>query len=234
MKERVLIIDYLRVLAILVMIAYHLAYDLSAFYGFQINVYSGPWKLLEQACAGLFLILVGWSFLLSWKRTPLWQKYLKRGIAILGYGIIVSIATLLFDPTTYVRFGILHLIGVSVMMLPLFTKLRGWVLVLAFNIIALGSQIPYGTAVSPLLLPIGFTVPGFQSVDYFPLLPWFGMILFGLAIGNTHPQRNAPSRPSGRILKVIAAVSKHSLLIYMLHQPILLLVLRMVLGKPQA
>ncbi len=234
MKDRIRVIDELRVVAIFLMIAYHLAYDLSFFYGFQINVNNGPWKLLEQVCAGIFLTLVGWSFLLSWKRTPLWQKYVKRGIGILGYGIIVSIATFLFDPRTYVRFGILHLIGVSIMILPLFTKLGRWVLVPAFIVIALGSQTPYGTVVSSLLLPIGFTVSGFQSVDYFPLLPWFGVVLFGLAIGSTYPQINAPSRPSRRPLKVIAAISKHSLIIYMLHQPILLTVLRMVLGKPLA
>ncbi len=234
MKDRVRIIDYLRVLAILVMIAYHLAYDLSTFYGFQINVFSGPWKLLEQACAGLFLILVGWSFLLSWKRTPVWQKYVKRGIGILGYGIIVSIATFLFDPTTYVRFGILHLIGVSIMMLPLFTKLGRWVLVPACIVIALGSQIPRGTVTSSFVLPIGFTIPGFQSVDYFPLLPWFGITLLGLAIGNAYRQKTPSTGTPGRLSTIIAAVSKHSLMIYMLHQPILLIMLRIILGKPLA
>ena len=234
MKERVLIIDCLRAFAIFSMVGYHLAYDLGTYYAFQINVHGGLWKIFEQCTAGLFLLLVGWSFVLSWNSTPYWKKYMKRGTTILLYGLIVSVATFLFDPLTYVRFGILHLIGVSVMMLPFFIRLRKLAILPAILIAAIGTQLRHGTASSPLLLPIGLTEAGFQSVDYFPLFPWFGAVLLGVAIGSVLQSLPTSGSSRGALREWITTISKYSLLIYLLHQPALLLLLRIALGKPNA
>ncbi len=232
MKKRVLIIDCLRAFAIFSMIAYHLAYDLQTYYSFQINVHDGLWKIFEQIVAGLFLLLVGWSFLLSWKRTPHWKKYVKRGATIFGYGLIVSAATFLFDPATYVRFGILHLIGASVIMLPLFVRLRQFALIPGTLAAMIGMQLRDGTASTPLFLPIGLTEPGFQSIDYFPLFPWYGAVLLGVTIGFVLQNLPASEPAKGKLKELITMTSRYSLSIYLLHQPILLIVLRMALGKP--
>ncbi len=231
MKNRVWIIDCLRAFAIFSMIAYHLAYDLRTYYAFQIDVHDGLWKIFEQVVAGLFLLLVGWSFVLSWRQTPHWQKYTKRGATILGYGFIVSAATFLFDPATYVRFGILHLIGVSVMILPLFVRLRQFALIPATIAAIIGIQLRDGTASTPLFLPIGLTEPGFQSVDYFPLFPWFGAVLVGAAVGSALQNLGPSEAAHGKLKEAVTIVSRHSLLIYLVHQPLLLLLLRMTLGE---
>lgn len=232
MKNRVWIIDCLRAFSIFSMIAYHLAYDLQTYYSFQINVHDGLWKIWQQAVAGLFLLLVGWSFVLSWRQTPHWQKYTKRGATILGYGFMVSAATFFFAPSTYVRFGILHLIGVSVMILPLFVGLRQFALIPATMTAIIGMQLRHGTVSTPFLLPIGLTEPGFRSVDYFPLFPWFGAVLLGITIGFVLQNLPSSGPPNGKLKELITLTSRYSLSIYLLHQPILLIVLRMAFGKP--
>ena len=116
-------LDLLRTGAILGMIIYHAAYDLTAFYGWNIDITHGEWKVFERVIAITFLLLVGISFAISYSRTKpeqVWTKFLKRGLIVFGCGLLVSLVTYFLDPPTYVRFGILHLIGLSLILLPFF------------------------------------------------------------------------------------------------------------------
>ncbi len=208
------------------MMSYHLAYDLSDYYGWNINVYSGGWKLLEQSCATLFLLLTGFCFVLSQKRSRSWKKYFRRGLKILAYGFVVSIATYLFDSETYVRFGILHLIGISTMLLPFFAPLKTLNVIIGMLIITCGAFIRSGTSSSELLLPFGLTPLGFMTIDYFPMLPWFGVVLIGVAMGYAfHSKIPLHAEEKSRTQSAIKWISAHSLVIYMVHQPIFLALL---------
>jgi len=235
-------IDLLRTLAILMMIVYHSAYDLE--YIFNIPVFhvlhGGGW-LLGRSTAVLFLLLVGVSFAISYERSTASaprrvMKYLKRGMAIVLCGMLVTASTYLFDPETFVRFGILHMIGVSVMLLPLVRRLREGNALLGLGIILLGNVIthlptPTQTSISrSLLLPFGFLPPHFASVDYYPLLPWFGVILLGIAIADAwyiRPQREP--QVISKVLRILSIPGKHALAIYLLHQPIMLFLLLLIL-----
>jgi uncharacterized membrane protein len=232
MKQRSLLIDLTRVMAIGLMIVYHAAFDVQMYWNWDIDVFQGGWYILERITASSFLLLVGISFAISWKATPISQKYWRRGLQILGYGFIVSIVTYVLDPETYVRFGILHLIGIATVLLPLAARLERWNAILGICCIAAGSMMTKSTLVSPVLLPLGIMPGGFRSVDYFPIFPWIGVIFLGAALGSIHLSRPLPE-PSlpRRLAKVITAVSKKSLIIYMLHQPVLIALLRIILGK---
>ena len=99
-------IDLLRTLAILMMVTYHTAYDLSAFFHVRIDPFSGGWKILQRSTAILFLLLVGVSFVLSYyksEKRPSWEKYGKRGLVVLLCGMLASVVTFAVDPETYVR-----------------------------------------------------------------------------------------------------------------------------------
>lgn len=246
--ERHVEIDLLRTFAIAAMALYHLVYDLAAFYGWNVDPEHGGWWLLARATATLFLLLVGISFSVSWHRhlsrhgqawspaTDLqrgWKKYLRRGAVVFGCGLLVSAATYVADPQTYVRFGILHLIGISMLLLPLFAPLREGNALLGIAVIASGLAIP-GTAVhTSLLLPFGWMPADFTTVDYFPLLPWFGVPLIGVAIGHFLYVRPGPPRlPRLRVPSWVTWPGRHALLLYLVHQPVLLLLLWLMLEKP--
>ncbi len=229
-------IDLLRSAAILCMVIYHMMYDLWAFYDWRIDPVAGGWWLFARATATLLLLLVGVSFAISWHRAMSFPagaqkarwKYLRRGMMIFLCGMLVSIVTYLFDPSTYVRFGILHCIGVSIALLPLFTKLRGWSAFAGIAMIAGGWVVQARTASTFLLLPLGIMPFSFASVDYFPLLPWFGVVLIGYAIGHVvYIRRNfrSPLTCKTALCRSLTWPSRYALLMYLLHQPMLLLLL---------
>ena len=253
MKNRFIEIDLLRTLAIIMMVVYHAGYDLAFFHNFNFDPLSGGWKILQLSTATLFLLLVGISFVISWERLPAEArrakvgtrnhdmrtaaavcKYLKRGLFIFACGMLITIVTCFWDSDTYVRFGILHMIGISVIILPLFRRLREWNILIATLIIILGINIKnfsLFTFNSSLFLPLGITPPNFTTIDYYPLLPWFGVVLIGLALGDffyIRPKRIP--RQTNTFLTLLSWPGKHALVIYLVHQPILLLILHLLFG----
>lgn len=231
-------LDLLRSAAILGMIVYHCAFDLQSFYGFDIDITHGWWIVLERIVADLFLLLVGISFAISYSRTSpdrIWPKYIRRGLLILAGGYLISIVTYVVDPQTYVRFGVLHLIGVGILLLPLFVRLGTWNLLIATALMIAGPLVNHQTLPTGWLLPLGFMPPNFETVDYFPLIPWFATILIGLVIGQTFYVRSIQWRD--RLPSLLATRSpllsfpgRHAFIIYLIHQPILIALLWMALG----
>jgi uncharacterized membrane protein len=253
--ERYFEIDLLRSLAILGMVIYHTAYDLEVFYGWPVlrSLGVGGW-LLARSTAVLFLLLVGISFRISWERIharrdpwPLgvwwpthnvsryWSKYFRRGFQIFLCGMLVTAATYVWDPSTYVRFGVLHLIGVSIVLLPIFTKLKEGNALLGLAFLVAGNALMGTTASTSLLLPMGIPPKHFATVDYFPLLPWFGVVLLGDALGHALYVRSLRWRSHLPSIHppLITPTSRRSLVIYLVHQPILFLVLKILLGAPR-
>lgn len=243
-KKRYIELDLLRSAAVIGMIVYHAAYDLQMFRGWPIDVERGYWIVFERIVALTFLLLVGMSFAISWDRTDpkkRWRKFLTRGLIVIGCGCLVSIATYIVDPLTFVRFGVLQLIGTAILLLPLFARFKVWNLLIAAVIIGIHHWIARIHPSNDLLLPFGLISPTFQSVDYFPLIPWFGAILMGLVIGQTlyvdHLQwrfrlfsvHHLPTLTLPSILiSILTFPSRYALIIYLLHQPILMLLIRLL------
>jgi len=224
-EERYPELDALRGIAVVLMVLYHLAFDLSYFYGWNMPVHEGAWKILATASATTFLLLVGICFAISWERTPFYHKYLRRGLLIFTGGMLVSLATWLIVPHAFVKFGILHLIGLSALLQPFFTPFKIWNAALGVLII---------------ILPVVRTVPTLRilipSLDYYPLIPWFGVILLGTAIGRLLyvPTRSVAPHTCGKLPYPhwLLICGKRSLWIYLVHQPLLLLLLGLIFGIP--
>ena len=213
-------LDLLRTLAVILMIIYHLVYDLESFYGWNLGIFENPgWIGLRVSIAALFLLLVGISFSISWSRTPSYWKYIKRGLGVFACGMLVSIVTYLYEPEMYVRFGILHMIGVSILLLPFFARLGVWNGIIGLGF---GLGIGLGTVSTSLLLPLGWMPTNFMSIDYFPLIPWFGIVLIGYAIGLQVYIKNTPPLLLTTSYSLLTWPGRHALIIYLLHQPILL------------
>jgi uncharacterized membrane protein len=213
------------------MVVYHLTYDLYAFGGYGIEATSGFWARFADATASIFLFLVGVSLAISHERGggDRFGKYLLRGLRIFGYGMLLTVVFLAFG-MGIVAFGILHLIGVSIVLAYPFLSLRLANFALGILVFAVGTYVtaqdPSG---SPFLLPFGVVPEGWMMPDYRPLLPWFGVVLIGLGFGNavygrgTRPGVLPQKTPV--VTRPLLPLGRNSLLIYLVHQPILILLL---------
>lgn len=225
-SQRLPSIDVARGVAIVAMVIYHAAYDLSAQRLIATDVPSSlGWTIFARSIAGSFLFLVGVGLVLATANGIRWQQYLRRLSMIAGGAALVTIGTWWFEPGSFVFFGILHLIAVaSVLALP-FLRWPSFVVgAVAAVIIAL----PFVFR-SPLfdawpLWWLGLQTMPMVSVDYVPLFPWFGVVLAGI-LGGRAVQANreiiAAWQPTAAPARWLATAGRWSLVIYLVHQPIL-------------
>jgi len=227
-------VDLLRGAAVIGMVLYHLLFDLDYLGLCQVDARSGPLLLLAMLVAGTFLLVVGASLFLSSERSgkrPPFGKYLRRGIKIFALGMLISAATWIYSPEEMVRFGVLHLIGVSIVLAyPFFYRPR-------WSFLAGAAAIAGGLSLSRLDLPAGpllWLYPErFNTLDYFPILPWFGIVLIGLALSSLayggYQRRFSlpPCLEELPPLMALSALGRHSLTIYLLHQPAIFVALEL-------
>ncbi len=229
-------VDTLRGLAVVLMVFYHFTWDLNYFGLFEGNLLVGPWQIFARSIATLFLFVMGVSLTLSYNRerrqtdqTFLFTRYLRRGLKIFGLGLIITLATYLFIGRGFVIFGILHLLGVSIILAYPFLHLNRWV-TLAAGLLVLGLGFFYvdDLRVSfPWLIWLGVNQGGRYMVDYYPLLPWFGMALLGVFAGYSFYPQGQPRFLLPDLAGVIPVrglrfLGQHALLIYLVHQPLLI------------
>lgn len=207
-------LDLLRSSAILGMVVYHAAYDLQFFHAWDIDVTRGWWRVFQVCVASLFLAVSGVSAGF-WTRTDAFGKGWRRGWFILSAAMLVSFITAIADERTWVSFGILHLLALAAFVLPFLRRVPPVLLgVLGLLFIAL----------APFDL-----MPHVVSVDYVPPIPWLGPVLLGFAVGIPLSKRAPkPTKPS-RMFDALSWPGKHSLAIYLLHQPVIMAALWFVL-----
>jgi uncharacterized membrane protein len=236
-EQRFWEVDAARGVAIAMMVVYHLTYDLDYFGGYDIESTSGFWARFADATAGAFLFLVGVSLAISYSRATagrpgrnLFGKYLLRGIRILAYGMALTVVFLVFGMGV-VAFGILHLIGVSIILAYPLLRYRYVNLFLGLSIIAVGVYIRIEglSSETSWLLPFGVVPENLVMPDYRPLLPWFGVVLLGLFAGNVvYGDGKRPALFAGKApaaARPLLPLGRNSLFIYLIHQPILILLL---------
>lgn len=230
-------IDFLRGIAIILMVGFHGTVDCYFLKGEQPGVNPLVLSLWQMTTAGLFLLLAGVSLTLhrsSPERTDqsachLQQhRHLWRGLVILGWGLLITAITRLFLPKDYIIFGILHLIGMAMFISQPLLHLKFWNLWLGVMVIGLGIYLSRQRVPFPWLVWAGFIPQDFASVDYFPIFPWYGVVLIGIFIGKIlygDQGRNffIKSQPRHKVIRWLCYLGRNSLMIYLVHQPILLL-----------
>jgi uncharacterized membrane protein len=230
-------VDSLRGLAIVMMVTFHFIFDLTYFGIYSFNISSGFLWWFARITATMFIFLVGVSLSLSYTRTTLlnnygtenglFLKYLKRGLKIFSYGLLITLTTWIFIGNGFIIFGILHFIGIAIILEYVVLRRKYINLLLGIAFIAAGIFLMsfrfdfYG------LLWLGFTPNNFYTVDYFPLLPWLGVVSIGIFFGNVFYENyirlfKLPDLSNSLIIKISDFLGRHSLLIYLIHQPIII------------
>jgi uncharacterized membrane protein len=224
-RPRLPAIDLARGLAIVAMVVYHTAFDLSAKRLIATDVPgSFGWTVLARLTAGSFLLLVGISLVLAHQRRFNAGGFLRRLALVAGAAALVSAGTWWFAADDFVFFGILHEIAVaSVLALPFLLFAPAWLTAIA-AMLFLAAPLAGPRFDLPLLWPLGLAAEPPTSMDYVPLIPWFGVVLAGLVVGRVvvaNRGRIAAFSPRDAVSRALAAAGRWSLLIYLVHQPLI-------------
>lgn len=230
---RLYMIDSIRGLAIVLMVVFHSFYNIRYIFGnpFQWTVCLYP---VQQAACWLFILVSGFSFALS-------RSNLQRGLLVSACGLGLTAFTMLFMPSERIIWGVLSFLGAAMILThfarPLLSRLpdglglaASAVLFLLTRDIQYGylgfeghwlAALPEGCYGTAFLFPIGLPNAAFWSADYFPIIPWFflylvGFYLYRLACASPGVMERLRVR-----VPVLAGMGRHSLLIYLLHQPVI-------------
>jgi uncharacterized membrane protein len=241
-RTRYVELDAARGIAISMMVIFHLVFDLSFFSLCPVETSHGFWRIFGYTTAVLFVSIAGVAVTLRAERAvssvakpSQFLPFFRRGVFLIGVGFLVTLGTFVFlHGEGYVLFGILQLIGTSTILAPLFFRFGRKAAIPGVIIILIGWLITLPTG--PIwLLWAGIHPVDYISVDYTPLIPWFGVFLIGMAAGSwLYPLGMRTFRVPvwvDRMLYIPSLPGKHSLIIYLVHQPILLLILSVVYGK---
>lgn len=232
-------LDLLRGFAVAGMIVFHAFYVLDFYSIVQNEMYEGWFLILVRSVQVSFVGLVGVSLALSYLRNAskgesihtFRTRHIKRGLLVIGLGFIITLVTMIFIPDRFVRFGILHMLGVGIIFFAFFAHKK--YLSLALSI---------GFALATLFLKGAFTYSGAldyawyaaglsgfgkgNTIDYFPILPWFTLISFSVFFGHLLYEKN-PQRGllNCKTPSTILFLSKYSLIIYLIHVPLIIIIL---------
>lgn len=233
-ENRIGFLDFVRGIAILFMVAYHGAFSLVNIYGVEISLFH------SQTLTNVAVPLVGGTFIfISGICTRFSHNPRRRGLIIFSLGLLMSAATAIAVPQFIIRFGILHFMGLAMVLFSFLQpaldrvppKVAGAVLIFLFlatyhlhqnylgwpGVLAL--KLP--TVTVPWLYPFGLVAPGFYSSDYYPLLPWLFLFLFGSLLGVAVKEKKGPQALYQLRIPWLEAVGRRSLWIYVLHQPVI-------------
>ena len=231
-KPRIWELDALRGVCILCVIVVHFLFDLSFFGGLDLTL--PAWYVFLQEYGGaIFVVLSGVCVTLG-------SKSVRRGLIVFACGMLITAVTYgmyrlgMSGADVVVKFGVLHLLGVCMLVYPAFKKLPPAALALLGLAIAItGYAIRSVIVPQRWLFPLGLTYEGFTSSDYFPLFPQLGYFLIGAAIGKTAYREKRTLLPGSfqktGIARFFCWCGRQSLFIYLLHQPIVYGLLELVL-----
>jgi uncharacterized membrane protein len=244
LSARIGAVDALRGAAICMMIVYHAAFDLNWFHVISTDFNHHPfWLCLRDLIVGSFLLLVGVSLVLAYRAGISRRRFWRRIVLIGACALLVTASSYAAFPNTFITFGILHCIAVSSILAWPLVRFPRAALIAGIVVIAVGAAIgvtlfdaPWLTGVALLDLPwlnwVGLVTHRPATEDYVPMLPWFGVVLVGIGLGAWLVERRlrALQRISGTSPGWLTWLGRHSLLVYMVHQPIMIGILRVLHG----
>ena len=216
-KNRILLIDECRGIAVLLMAIFHFCYDLSVFGFLTFEMNGGFFTWFRFVIVTLFFTTVGAGLYIAHHKKIMWRAFWRRELKIAIGAVVITVTTVFLYPQSWVWFGVLHfilvasIIALPFVFLPTVALILGLSIFILFNITTWFNLHFLWLQFNEVLnLPIG-------TQDLTRLIPWLGMIFIGIFLGKVNFW-NVGSVTSGYIRKPILWLSKHSLLFYLIHQ----------------
>ena len=234
-RERYEVLDAARGAALVAMFVFHIVWDMAFFGLVPVDWPSAPaFRAYGHAIAATFVVLAGIGLALGARHGVIWRPALKRVGRIALAALVVTVATYAIFPDEFIFFGILHLIALaSLCALPLLRAPWGVLAALAVVCIVLPAVVALPVFDHPAFwwLGLGTDIP--RSNDWRPFLPWFGVMLTGVLAGRAIVARGMPGRSGlwraeGASTRALVWGGRHSLPVYLLHQPVFIAVIFVV------
>lgn len=206
------------------MLVFHVYFDLRYFGKITLN--SPFWYFFPRFIGGMFIFISGISLTFARKKygKMLIKVTVKRALSYLSLALLITLLT--FPTNCYVRFGILHFFAVAVVLGSFFTGYMTRSFITGVLLILAGMIISGFSINGEYLLWLGVMPYNFCTLDYYPLLPWFGLMLLGIAVGN----KSELNLKIPDYLNPVVYLGRKSLLIYMIQHPLILLMMQVYYG----
>jgi len=219
-------LDIFRGYAILLMVIFHFSFDLNNFHIVDFDLKHGDfWRYFRFLIVSMFVFLAGISLYLAHQNSVDFKKVKKRLLILGGASTLVTIGSYTQFPNSWIYFGILHfflfasLIGLLFLRLPKISFMLGLAIILGYNFHLIDMHWLFKLLQEPLHLPLRYTE------DLANVIPWFGVFLLGVSFANFQLHyklfNNSFFNSKHKVNSTFAYLGKHSLLIYLVHQPIL-------------
>jgi len=232
-RGRIGAIDALRGSALCLMFVYHFAFDLRFYRVIGADFEHDPfWLAFRALIVTSFLVLVGVSLVLADRSGAPASHFWRRIGIVAGCALAASVGSWIVFPQTFITFGILHCIAVaSVIAWPLVRR-PALALALGLAVIVAAFAWSYPLFDARAWSWVGFTTHKPATEDYVPLFPWAGVVFIGITTGHALSRvAFRPLAPLARAPRWLAFLGRHSLIVYMIHQPLLMGVLWLFVGR---
>jgi len=228
--ERLHWLDSLRGLAIIMMVFFHIFFDLEYLNLYSSDLFSGFWLYFGNFIRFTFLAVAGFSVYLSYKNRLPYPYFLKhqfwRAVKLFGIAMLITLVTFIFVPEDFIRFGVLHLISIGIILTALLVKKPKVLFALIILSLILGAIFDQFILNTSLFLPFGLRPENFYTIDYFPIFPWIAVIFAGNLLARIMDKYSLISNTNLPLrLKFLEEVGQKSLIIYLMHQPIIFILI---------
>jgi uncharacterized membrane protein len=218
-------LDALRGVAILWMAFFHFNFDLSHFGYTQQNFYTGTVWIVQRTCiVSTFLFCAGFGQAVALRQGRGWGRFWKRWAQVAGCAVLVSIGSAFMFPQSWISFGVLHCMAVALVIMRLTASAGPWLWPMGLIAIVLPSFVGHAFFDTRWTNWVGLVTRKPFTEDYVPLLPWMGVMWWGLASGQwvlAHRPAWVQGGVQGRA-RWLATLGRWSLTFYMVHQPVLI------------
>ena len=225
-------LDIFRWIAILLMIIFHINYSLSDIFSIDFLNFSEIFRFLLWKIWVLLFISISWiSFFLAEKKywNKIYKKYLKYSIFLWIISFFITLFTYIFFKEQFIAFGILHFFSLSFLLIIFFRKLKYWNFLLGIIIILIPVFFTMETNLHYLFF-LWFIYPSFYSADFYPIIPYFWVFLLSYSSSIFLDNKQALWKifwwkHTWIINKFLKFMWKNSLVIYLIHQPIIIFII---------
>ncbi|KQW36996.1 DUF1624 domain-containing protein [Rhizobacter sp. Root404] len=224
-------LDALRAVAIVWMALFHFCFDLNYFGFIRQNFYADPFWTLQRSCiVSLFLFCAGLGQAIALEQRQPWPRFWRRWAQVAGCALLVTIGSLWMFPRSYISFGVLHCIALALIVMRVSGGAGRWLWPLGLVAILLPQFVQHPFFDTRWTNGLGLVTRKPVTEDYVPLLPWLGVMWWGMAAGQwvLVQRRDWLTGTLPAALAPLATLGRWSLSFYMLHQPVLIGALMLV------